>query len=601
MNRNQNPMRPDNKNFILAIVLSMAIIFAWQFFYAAPQAERQAKIAEQQQQQTQTGQPAQPAGAVPGNPSSGAVETRDAAIAASARLPIDSSKLVGSINLTGAQFDDLKLKNYREAADPKSPIVTVLSPSGTPNAYFAEQGFIATSGSTTKLPDTKSVWNAPAGAVLSESSPVTLSWDNGEGLVFTRTISLQDDYVFNIRHAVENKSAAAVSMIPYARAQRQDTPHVSGFWVFFEGLLGVHDGALVEEHYSNLAEDGAKVVKESKGGWTAFTDKYWATALIPDQSQSITSTYQHFKIGARDAYQVDWLAKDALTVAPGGTGVFEDHIYSGAKVVETINKVGEDLKIDKFELMIDWGWFKFLTVPMYHLLEWAKGIMGSFGLAILLVTVLVKLAVFPLANKSYASMSKMKKLQPEMERIKAEFPDDRMKQQQAIMEMYKKEKVSPLAGCLPIFVQIPVFFALYKVILTTIDLRHAPFFGWIHDLSAPDPTSIFNLFGLIPFTPPHLLMVGVWPLLMGITMWVQMRLNPAPADPVQASMFNWMPVIFTFMLASMPAGLVIYWSWSNLLSILQQSYIMKRNGVDVNLFGNIRSSLPFMKKKPEAT
>jgi YidC/Oxa1 family membrane protein insertase len=247
--------------------------------------------------------------------------------------------------------------------------------------------------------------------------------------------------------------------------------------------------------------------------------------------------------------------------------------------------------------MIDWGWVKFLTQPMFYLIEWCKGIMGNFGLAILLVTVLVKLAVFPLANKSYASMSKMKKLQPEMEKIKAEAGDDRMKMQQAMMELYKKEKVSPMSGCLPIFVQIPIFFALYKVILTTIELRHAPFYGWIHDLSAPDPTSLFNLFGLIPWHPPALLMLGVWPILMGITMWVQMRLNPAPADPIQASMFNWMPLIFTFMLGSMPAGLVIYWTWSNLLSIIQQSFIMKKNGVDVDLLGNIRNSLPFLKKK----
>jgi YidC/Oxa1 family membrane protein insertase len=594
MTPNQNPLKPDNKNFILAIVLSMAIIFAWQFFFAKPQLDEAAQQASQQ-----TAQPgATTQGAVvPGDPALANVVDRDKSLAASARVVIDTPQLAGSINLTGAQLDDLKLKEYREQADPTSPVITLLSPSGTPNAYFAEQGYVATSGSTTKLPDSKTVWTLASGTTLTPTTPITLSWDNGEGLVFTREISLSDTYVFSVKHGVENKSAAAVSLIPYSRVQRQDTPVVAGFYVFFEGLLGVQDGALTEAGYGDVADEGGKIVKDSKGGWLAFTDKYWATALIPDQTRALTNTYQHFKVGTRDAYQVDWMAKEAITVAPGTVSTLTDHIYAGAKIVNSMYAIGEKYGVDKFDLMIDWGWFGFLTKPMYQLLHWAKGIMGNFGLAILLVTVIVKLAVFPLANKSYASMSKMKKLQPEMERIKTEYPDDRMKQQQEIMEMYKKEKVSPLSGCLPIVVQIPIFFALYKVILTTIDLRHAPFYGWIHDLSAPDPTNLFTLFGLIPWTPPHLLMLGIWPILMGITMWVQMRLNPAPADPVQASMFNWMPLIFTFMLGSMPAGLVIYWTWSNFLSIVQQSYIMKKHGTDFHLFDNIRNSIPFLKKQ----
>lgn len=596
MTPNQNPLKPDSKNFILAIVLSMAIIFAWQYFFVTPQLQQQQQ--QQAAQQTTTAEPGQStAGAqVPGNPAEAGTSTRDQAIAATGRVKIDTPLLEGSINLTGAQLDDLKLKQYHELPDPTSPVITLLSPSGTPNAYFAEQGFVGTNGSTVKLPDSNSVWTVSSGSTLTGTTPVTLSFDNGEGLVFTREISLSDDYVFTIKQGVENKSGAPVSLIPYARVQRQDTPSVAGFYVFFEGLLGVQDGTLTEAHYSDVAEEGGKITKESKGGWVAFTDKYWATALIPDQTRNLTSTYQHFKIGARDAYQVDWLAREALTLAPGSATSTTDHIYAGAKIVNSMYAIGEKYNIDKFDLMIDWGWFYFLTKPMYKLLHFANSFLGNFGLAILFVTVLVKLVLFPLANKSYASMSKMKKLQPEMERIKAAFPDDRMKQQQEIMEMYKKEKVSPLSGCLPIVIQIPIFFSLYKVILTTIDLRHAPFYGWIHDLSAPDPTSLFNLFGLIPWTPPHLLMLGVWPILMGITMWVQMRLNPAPTDPVQASMFNWMPLIFTFMLGSMPAGLVIYWTWSNLLSIIQQSYIMKRNGTDINLFGNIRDSLPFLKK-----
>ncbi len=587
---NQKPAMPDQKNFLLAIVLSMAIIFAWQYFYAVPQSQQTQQEVQQQQQQSQQAQ-------VPGTQAVAGVTDRQVAIAATARVPIETPELEGSVNLVGAQLDDLKLKNYRVTASPASPIITFLSPAGTANAYFAEQGLVGPAGQSAKLPDSKTVWTAPAGVKLTNDAPLILSWDNSEGLTFRREISISDDYVFTVKQTVENKTQAAVAILPYARIQRQDTPHVDGYYTFFEGLLGVQDSKLQEIKYSSVAEADGKVSVDAKGGWLGFTDKYWGTALIPDQARDLTSTYQHFKIGERDAYQTDYLAKEPLVIAPGSSAVLEDHLFAGAKIVGTIDDVGQKFGVEKFDLMIDWGYFKFLTRPMFMLIEFCKGIAGNFGLAILLVTVLVKLAVFPLANKSYASMSKMKKLQPEMEKLKAESGDDRMKLQQAMMELYKKEKVSPMSGCLPIFVQIPIFFALYKVILTTIELRHAPFYGWIHDLSAPDPTSLFNLFGLIPWHPPALLMLGIWPILMGITMWVQMRLNPAPADPIQASMFNWMPLIFTFMLGSMPAGLVIYWTWSNLLSILQQSFIMKKNGVDVDLLGNIRDSLPFLKKK----
>jgi YidC/Oxa1 family membrane protein insertase len=586
MQMNQNPMRPDNKNFILAIVLSMAIIFAYQFFFTKPQLEQ----AQQQQAA------AQQSAAVPAAEATSVV-ARDQALAAGPRLKIDTPEFSGSINLKGAQLDDLVFKTLHETVQPGSPNVRLLAPSGTQDAYFSESGFVAPQGSTIKLPDDKTVWTAPADATLTPATPVTLTWDNGAGLTFKREISISDQYVFATKDTVTNATGAAVSLIPYARIQRQDTPKIQGYTTFFEGMLGVHDGSLEEAYYKSVAKEGGTVVKPATGGWVSFTDKYWATALIPNQKLPLTATYQHFKIGERDAYQVDWLAKDAATIAPGTATEFESHVFAGAKVVESINAIGSKYGIEKFDLMIDWGWFGFLTRPMYTILHFAKGIMGNFGLAILLVTVLVKLLVFPLANRSYASMSKMKKLQPAMEKIKAEYPDDKVKQQQEIMEMYKREKVSPLSGCLPIAVQIPIFFALYKVILTSIDLRHAPFYGWVHDLSAQDPTSLFNLFGLLPWNPPAALMIGVWPLLMGATMWVQMRLNPAPADPVQASMFNWMPLIFMYMMHTMPAGLVIYWSWSNLLSIIQQSFIMKKNGTEINLFGNIRDSIPFLKKK----
>ncbi|MEI8177057.1 membrane protein insertase YidC [Aestuariivirga sp.] len=596
-------MNFENKNFIAAILLSMAIIFGWQYFYAGPLQKKLTAGTETAQTQQGTTAPSAPAagGAIPNITPEALAADRAAALAASPRLPFKTDSVEGSINLKGAMIDDLHLLRYRETIDPKSPTITFLSPSGTPGALFAEQGVVPATGTTAKLPDTTTVWTAPAGAVLSENNPVTLTWDNGAGLKFSRKIQISDEYLFTVEQIVENTSQAPVAMIPYARIQRQDTPTVSGYWVFFEGMLGWIDGSLHEIHYKDVNGQTEPDRRETTGGWVGFTDKYWAAAVIPDQATPVTASFIHTKLDNRDLYQTDYLAKDAMVVQPGQSASTTGRLFAGAKVVSTINAIERLYQVQGFSYIIDWGWFYFLTKPLFYLLAWLKSIVGNFGIAILLATVLVKAAVFPLANKSYASMSKMKKLQPEMERLKKEYPEDKMKQQQEMMALYKREKVSPLSGCLPVVVQIPIFFSLYKVILTSIELRHAPFFGWIHDLSAPDPTSLFNLFGLIPWTPPHMLMIGVWPMIMGFTMWLQMRLNPAPPDPVQASLFNWMPVMFTFMLGSFPVGLVIYWAWSNTLSVLQQSFIMKRNGVDVNLLGNVKNSLPFLNKKKAAS
>ncbi len=467
----------NNKNFILAIVLSMAIIFGWQYFYAKP-------LADKIQQQTTTEQPATTTAQVPGTAQPAVPVTRDQALSTAPRLKIETPELQGSINLTGAQLDDLHLTQYRETIDPKSPTIALLSPAGSPNAFFAEQGFVGAAGTTAKLPDSKTQWQAPADAVLSVGKPATLTWDNGAGLIFTRQISIDDQYVFSITQGVQNNTAAAVALIPYGRIQRQDTPVTAGFWVFFEGMLGYVGDKLQEVHYKDVVGATEPTKVDSKGGWVGFTDKYWAAALIPDQTRDISTTFQHQLQNNRDVYQTDYLAKDAIVVQPGGNALYQDQLFAGAKVVKTIQAIGEKYKIPKFDLMIDWGWFEFITKPMFYLLEFIKGIVGNFGIAILIATVLVKLAVFPLANKSYASMSKMKKLQPEMAKLKELYPDDKLKQQQGMMELYKREKVSPVSGCLPVVVQIPVFFSLYKVILTSIELRHAPFYGWVHDLSA---------------------------------------------------------------------------------------------------------------------
>ncbi len=583
----------DIKNIIISVVLSMLIIFGWQYYYQGP-ADQKAK----QQAATTTAQQTVSGTQVPDVAPATTVKDHDEVIKATTRVAIDTDQLSGTINLTGAQIDDLHLNKYREEANETSPLITLLSPSGTANAYFVEQGLVAQPGTTVKLPDSKTVWTAPADAKLTLDKPLTLTWDNGEGLTFARTISISDDYLFTVKQDVTNKTASSISLLPYARVQRQDTPKIAGIWVFFEGMLGVQNNGLQENKYDAIKKAKEPVSIDSQGGWLGFTDKYWSTMLIPDQKAKTTNSYKFVPLPNRDAFQADYVGTQSIVVAPGATASYEDHVFAGVKIVKTINAIYDKYGFTRFDLMIDWGWFAYITKAMFYLLNFVNGIVGNFGVAILLVTVLVKLAVFPIANKSYASMSKMKKLKPLMDEIKEKYPDDKVKQQQETMELYKREKVSPLAGCLPMVIQIPVFFSLYKVIYTTIELRHAPFFGWIQDLSAPDPTSLFNLFGLIPWSPPHALLIGVWPLLMGITMWVQMRLNPTAPDPVQAAMFNWMPVMFTFMLGTFPAGLVIYWAWSNTLSVIQQSYIMKKHGTEIDLFGNMRDSIPFLKKKP---
>lgn len=597
-------MSGDSKNFILALILSGLIIIGWQYFYVKPELERQKARQEAEVSQTapdQTvpkvaGDTATPSPTAPAGAAS-AVTPRAQAIATTPRIKVKTPSLTGSISLRGAQIDDLKLIKYRETVEPDSANITLLSPSGTAKGYFAEQGWAAAGGAGTKVPGPKTQWTAPKGAVLTPDTPVTLSWDNGEGLVFHQTISVDKDYMFSVRQSVTNNTGKAVSLFPYARVQRQYKPKTTGIYVLHEGLIGVLDEVLQEIDYGDVEDDPRGVEKTSLGGWLGITDKYFALTLIPDQKTAFKGRFFYRKAGGRDLYQTDYLASQPVTIAAGGEGVFEARVFAGAKVVRIVNGYRDKFNIAGFDLLIDWGWFKFLTKPLFWLLDHIKDLVGNFGVAILIVTVLVKLAFLPLANKSYASMAKMKKLQPEMMKIRERYADDKVKQQQLMMELYKKEKVSPLSGCLPILVQIPVFFALYKVIYVTIDMRHAPFIGWIRDLSAPDPTSLFNLFGLIPVELPQFLMIGVLPLIMGITMWIQMRLNPAPPDPVQAQIFNWMPLIFTVMLARFPSGLVLYWAWNNTLSIFQQYYIMKRNGVEVNLMENIRKSLPFLNAK----
>ncbi len=508
----------------------------------------------------------------------------------------------GSIALKGGRIDDVSLATYHETVDPKSPNIVLLSPSGGPDPFYAEFGWVNGTGGNVKLPDADTVWTATSSGPLTPAHPLTLSWDNGEGIDFKRSIAIDSRYMFTVTDTAENKSAAPVTLHEYGLVSRHGMPVVQGYYLLHEGPVGVlGDGKLFEPAYKDLEKPMEPV--KSQGGWLGITDKYWAAALIPDQSATTAAKFSSSNAGTVKNYQADFL-RDPIVVAPGAQASAKTQLFAGAKEVALVDSYEKELGIKRFDLLIDWGWFYFITKPLFNVIDFFYRYFGNFGIAILLVTVLVKAIFFPLANKSYASMAKMKAVQPKMQELKELYPDDKVKQQQELMELYKKEKINPLAGCLPILIQIPVFFALYKVLFVTIEMRHAPFFGWIKDLSAPDPTNIFNLLGLIPFDPTtipvlgHYLHLGIWPVIMGITMWAQMKMNPSPPDPTQKMIFAWMPLVFTFMLSGFSAGLVIYWAWNNSLSVLQQSVIMKKNGVKIELFDNLKA---MFRKAPPAS
>ena len=611
----------DNKNTILAIVLSALVLLGWQYFFAVPQEKARQEQLQAQQQKQNVPAPDQPKqtqsqaqSQVPGQasaPSSATPVDRRAALANSPRVPIATDTLQGTIALKGGRIDDLALVKFRETVDPKSPPIVLLSPSGTTDPFYAEFGWTGSAGANVKLPTSETVWKQQGAGALSVSHPITLTYDNGEGLEFRRTISVDDKYLFTIKDEVTNKGGSPVTLFPYALISRHGIPQTAGYYVLHEGLIGVlGESGLQEFTYKNI-EDKKSVNFDVTNGWLGITDKYWAATLLPDTTARLKARFSTSMLGTVRTFQTDYLL-DAQTIAPGATASVNGRLFAGAKEVSIvginfpfvgIGGYNKELGLNHFDLLIDWGWFYFITKPMFLAMDFFFRLFGNFGLAILMVTVLVKIIFFPLANKSYASMAKMKAVQPQMMALRERFANDKAKQQQELMELYKREKINPLAGCLPIAIQIPVFFSLYKVLFVTIEMRHAPFFGWIHDLSAQDPTNLFNLFGLIPVDPTVLPLVGqflhmgIWPLIMGITMWFQMKLNPAPPDPTQAMIFNWMPLIFTFMLASFPAGLVIYWAWNNLLSVVQQSVIMRKHGAKIELFDNIKAM--FVKKTPQ--
>lgn len=567
---------PEQRNLMIAMVLMIAILFGYYLLVPQPKPQQPAEAVSTEAPATAGGSAPSAPGATPAAP---APLDREAALARDPRVKIDAPRVSGSISLEGGRIDDVALVDYHETVDQTSPRIELLSPLGTKAAYYTQTGWVASSNEV-KLPGAETVWTPADDRPLTPEHPVTLTWDNGQGLVFERQIAIDANYMFTVTDKVTNTGDAAVTLYPYSLVSRSGTPQTLGYYILHEGPLGVVDGTLKEYKYKDLAEQQQPVSASSTGGWFGITDKYWLAAVIPDQSEAVTARFGHSVVGTTPKYQVDYLGS-AREVAPGATASTVSRVFAGAKELDVLDGYGDALGIKNFDLAIDFGWFYFLTKPIFLVLLWIEGIVGNLGISILILTLCTKALFFPLANKSYVAMSKMKKLQPELVKLRERYKDDKVRLNQEMMGLYKKQKVNPAAGCLPILVQIPVFFALYKVLFVTIEMRHKPFFGWIHDLSAPDPLYITNLFGLLPYTPPHFLAIGIWPVLMAFTMFLQQKLNPAPADPTQAKIMMFLPVMFLFLFAGFPAGLVIYWTWNNLLSIGQQWLIMRRMGVKV--------------------
>ncbi|MEM9147530.1 MAG: membrane protein insertase YidC [Pseudomonadota bacterium] len=597
--------KEETRNLVLAVALSMAVVIGWYAIFPPPEPPAPDPAAQQQQTgadgeavatgQAGTGAESGPALAL----------TRDAALAQLDRVIIETPAVTGSIALRGGRIDDIHLSRYRETLDPGADTVLLLNPTQGPDPYFVAYGWLRTAaGAPGELPGPSTEWRLADGELLTPSTPVRLEWDNGEGLIFSRTMAIDENYMFTVTQSVENTTDAPVALAPYGYIARRGEPETIGFFILHEGALGWFDDELSEVDYSDMLDlppnplEGGLVqpIGVDQNGWLGFTDKYWMTVLAPQPGQAFNAIYKTIP-GAQPEFRTE-MRLPVMSVEPGAAAEMTTNLFAGAKEVATIRDYQNSRSIQNFEDAVDWGWFYFLTKPFFSALAFFNGLVGNMGWAIILLTICVKAVLFPLAYKSYVSMSKMKALQPQMEKLKERCGDDRQKMQQEMMALYKKEKVNPAAGCLPILLQIPIFFALYKVLFVTIEMRHAPFIGWIDDLSAPDPSSWMTLFGLFPWEIPaflSILSIGVFPILMGVTMWLQQKLNPAPTDPTQQMIFAWLPWVFMFMLGQFAVGLVIYWTANNTLTIIQQYLIMRSQGVDVDLLGNIRSSF---KKKP---
>ena len=568
-------MTPDTRNMIAAASLSMLVLVMWQLYFVEPELEQQR--SDFNAAQVQNDLPS----ASPESGDASAVNTatlQDMTARPSddaMRVAIDTPLVKGSLTTKGARIDDITLTAYQETLAEDADDITLLRKISDSTPYFAEFGWIGDDTSIA-LPDASTIWTASS-EILSSGNDVTLSWDNGEGLIFNRVLSIDDQYMITIRDEVTSATDETLRLLPYGLIRRYGTPQTTGIYILHEGPIGVVDTTLKERGYDDLRSEVSEFKSEENGGWVGFTDKYWLTALIPNQAQKSNFTMRSLG-GIEDRYQADYLGAPQI-LSKGQTISYESHFFAGAKVLTMIDAYSEELAIPNFDLAIDFGWFYFMTKPFFYAINWLNSLLGNFGVAILAFTVFIRIVLYPLADKSYRSMAKMRALSPKLTKMREQYKDDRQKLNQEMMALYRQEKVNPAAGCLPILLQIPVFFALYKVLYVSIEMRHAPFFGWIKDLSEVDPTSIFNLFGLLPYSTaliPDFLNIGLWPIAMGLSMFIQQKLNPPPPDPIQAKIFQWMPIAFTFLLAGFPAGLVIYWTWNNTLSIIQQWYITRR-------------------------
>lgn len=604
-------MDDQNKNLILAIVLSGIVLLGWTIFFPAPEpvTDPNAPVASESTVDQGAGSTtalAPPAATAAGQPTSSEMQAATQASDAP-RVSIETPRVEGSISLLGGRIDDLALKDYKVEID-GDEIVTLLEPVGAEAPYYATYGWAPGGAlSVDDVPGANTLWSVEEGATLTPETPVSLTWDNGNGLVFHRDIAIDENYLFTVTQSVENKSGAPARLFPYGVVARHGTPDVSKYFVLHEGLVRLSDKELDEEKYKDIADfdfdprEGGRVsiTPVAENGWTGFTDKNWMTTLVPTPGQSFTSVAKY--VESADIYQVE-TRMPTIDVAPGASVESTSYLFAGAKEWETIKHYEEDKGFYRFVDSIDWGWFFFFTKPIFRILHALHGLIGNMGWSIVILTLIIKGIMLPLAYKSYVSMARMKELQPEMEKLKEAAGDDKEKLQRGMMELYKSNKVNPASGCLPLILQIPVFFSLYKVIFVTIELRHAPWIGWIRDLSAPDPSSILNLFGLLPYAPPEpgsalaFLSLGVLPILLGISMWLQQKLNPAPTDPSQAMIMAWMPWVFMFMLGNFASGLVLYWICNNTITFTQQYLIMRSHGHKPDVFGNILRSLRLKKK-----
>ena len=565
----------DNKNVFVAIALSMSVLLFWGAFFETPKNQIEQKTNNQIQEKTENSI----------TPSTNQAPTinqltvekkvsRDESINNSDRIRIENENIIGSISLEGGLIDDISFKNHKQKVE-GSKNIEFLNPAQTENGFYAESGW-ASIGNKIKVPTKNSKWKVEGNKVLTDKSPVILKWNNNEGVIFKKKIELDEKYLFKISQEIQNNSSQNVELYPYAQITRNKVPDdIQNFYISHEGFIGVFDDELKEDDYDDIEDN--KIVRETNEGWLGITDKYWMTVLVPEAGKNFKSTYQY-----NDSFKANYIINEPVKINANSSGVNSLRLFVAAKEVETIDAYAENQNIKKLDLVIDWGWFYFFTKPLFFVIDYLFKFSGNFGFAIVLITLAIRALFFPLANFSFRSMAKMKAVTPEMQRLKELHKDDKVKLQQEMMALYRKEKINPASGCLPVLIQIPFFFAIYKMLFISLEMRHQPFFGWIKDLSAADPTSIFNLFGLIPWDPPSFMIIGIWPILMGASMWVQQKLNPAPADPIQAKIFAFFPLFLTIILASFPSGLVVYWTVNNILTIAQQWVINKNTKVKTN-------------------